>query len=155
MIGQVLPQPEFRELQDGQFGAGLHPERQSGLGQRDPHGLQRAVQVDAGAVLGGLCQTRDVQSVHQSQFLQETEIRGTGPGFVDFDAVRALPCPGDQPHRNQDEGRPQFPIVELPQQAAEREIQVVGAGFLDDGLGFVGHGPQSRVVGRRRHVREQ
>ena len=88
------------------------------------------------------------------ELLEQAVVRGALPGLVDLEAVGGLPRTGHQPHRHEDERRPQRfrPTLDRPDEGAEREVEVVGTGLVDDRLGLVGERAHPAQVGRARHV---
>jgi hypothetical protein len=146
VLVEVLPEPVLGELQDGEVGGGLDPVRQPGVGQRLAHRLQRPVQVDARALLAGLGQPRDGEAVHLPQLLQQAVVRGARPGVVERQPVDAVAAGRGEGDRHQHQRGAQRPAVELPHQAAEGQVQVVGAGLLAHRLGLVGQVAQPRQI---------
>src|SRR5690606_146891 len=55
--------------------------------------------------------------------------------------------------RDEDEGCVQAPAVQLPDEGAERQVEVVGAGLFLDGPGLERQGAQPGRVRRRADVR--
>ena len=112
--------------------------------QRDAHRLQRRLQVQH--AVGRLGQRRDGEAVQLAQLLQQAVVRGARAGLVEGDPVLTGAAQRRQVDRDQHQRAAQRAAVELPDQAAQRQVQVVGAGLLLHGLGLVGEAPQPRQV---------
>ena len=145
VLVEVLPQPELGELQDREVGGRLDPVGQPVPDQRDAHRLERGLEVEH--AVGRLGQRRDGEAVQLAQLLQQAVVRGARARLVEGDAGtgrcgRAGPASTGM----STSGRAQRAAVELPHQAAERQVQVVGAGLLLHGLGLVGQAAQPGQV---------
>ena len=155
VLVEVLPQPVLRELEDREVDRLLDPVPETFGCERRAHREQRRAQVDSGAVLGGLGETGHGQAVHLPQLLEQAVVGGAGTGLVELEAVRALPRPRHEADRDQHEGRAQLATVEGPHERAERDVEVVGPGLLDDRACLVREGAQPAGVRGGRQVGEQ
>ena len=129
VLVEVLPQPELGELQDREVGGRLDPVGQPVPDQRDAHRLERGRPGPADAVRR-LGQRRDGEAVQLAQLLQQAVVRRARAGLVERQPVRAGAAQRREGDRDEHQRRAQRAAVELPHQAAERQVQVVGAGLL-------------------------
>ena len=137
VLVEVLPQPELRELQDREVRRRLDPVGQPVPDQRHPHRLERGVEVERRAV-GRLGQRRDGEAVQLAQLLQQAVVRRARAGLVEGDPVGAGAAQRREGDRDEHQRAAQRAAVELPHQAAERQVEVVGAGLLEHRLRLVG-----------------
>lgn len=107
---------------------------------------QRGVDVDPRAVERRLREARDREPVHLAELLEQAVVGRARTRLVELEPVRLLARARHEPHRREHERRPQLPAVERPHQGARREVQVVGAGLLDDRARLVREPPQPRRV---------
>ena len=146
VLVEVLPQPELGELQDREVRRRLDPVGQPVPDQRDAHRLAAPASRSSGAV-GGLGQRRDDEAVQLAQLLQQAVVRGAARRPRRATAGRRRCAPAAlSVDRDEHQRRAQRAAVELPDQAAERQVQVVGAGLLLHGLRLVGEVAQPRQV---------
>ena len=143
---EVLPQPEGAELEDSEIGRGLDMEGQPVLRQNPPDDVEQPLEVNPGPVLLRLAEFGQVQTEVGAQPLDEGVVRHRGPGRVDSQAERTAGRAPFKIHGDEDERGAHPPPLTLPDERAEGEIEIVGAGLLGQGPRRGAQTPQCRVV---------
>ena len=123
MIGDVAPQPELGELQHGQPGRHLHPERERLLGQGGPDLGEQLREIEPVGVDRGGLEHGEVELVGLAQLLGQAEVGRGLPGVVGDDLVATLARHGPEVNGHEHERRPQLASVVLPDQLPQREVQ--------------------------------
>ncbi len=152
VVVEIFPQPELRELQDAEVNGVLDDERSLGVHHRLAHRIECSAKVDSRGVRRRIRESRHLDAEAHLQLLEEAVVRRGRTRLIE-DETEGLPTRHTlQGHRHKNQRRLQLPVVELPTQGAEREVQVVRAGLFGDRLGFRGQSAQPRRIGRLRDV---